>query len=585
MSFCVRFTARIARVSARAGFCALAAALLIPARGADAERDARMAWWREARFGIFVHWGLYAIPAGRFQGRETQWAGEWIMNHLKIPVADYAKLAHDFNPKDFNASEWANVFRDSGAGYVIFTAKHHDGFAMFDSKTDAWNVRAATPFGRDVVRDVMDACKHDGLRFGVYYSQSQDWSHPGGRASGGSWDPAQAGDFDAYLRDVSLPQVRELVENYGPSILWWDTDLEMTPARGALFKPVLAKHPEIVTNNRLAGDSAGDVLTPEQFVPSTGFPGRDWETCLTMNDTWGYKSADQHYKSAASLVQTLAETASKGGNLLLNVGPDASGQIPQPQRERLAGIGRWMRVNGEAIRGTQASPFRKPFAWGFCTQRPDALYLLVVNWPADGRIFIPIRNPSGTARLLANPKAVVQCVAGRDGVEVRLPGSAPDSAVSVVLLGTKGATQSIQAPRPTNGSDGVIHLAAEDGDVIGMRARLVGEKLKSVGWWREPGDYVEWTANAKIKGHYEVSLIYSAKRGSAGGTLRITCGAQTLDSKVEPTTSWDDYRTASVGTISLDQAGEFQLRVTPLQLQNKTPLMNLQAVELRPAKQ
>jgi len=296
--------------------------------GAD---SSKMAWWKDAKFGMFIHWGVYSVPAGVYNGKEVPGIGEWIMNTAKIPMADYQKFAQQFNPVKYDPEAWVRMAKNAGVKYIIITAKHHDGFAMFDSKVTDWDITSATPYGKDVLKPLIAACHEQGIRIGLYYSQAQDWNHPGGAASGGHWDKGQDGDMDAYLDKVAVPQVREILHNYGDiDILWWDTPQNMTPARAEKFISVIKQYPNLITNNRLGGGENGDTETPEQFVPPTGFPGRNWETCMTMNDTWGYKSNDQNWKSTTVLIRNLVDAVSKGGNFLLNVGPTSLGEIPQP---------------------------------------------------------------------------------------------------------------------------------------------------------------------------------------------------------------------------------------------------------------
>ena len=325
------------------------------------QRDPRMAWWREAKFGMFIHWGIYSVPAGTWKDKQIGGIGEWIMNSGKIPVKDYAEFAGKFNPVKFDADKWVSVAKKAGMKYIVITSKHHDGFAMFHSKATPYNIYDATPFKRDPLKELAAACKKQGIRLGFYYSQAQDWHHPGGAAAGGHWDKAQDGSMDEYLRKIAVPQVREILSNYGPvAVLWWDTPYDMTKERAEMLLPALKLQPGIIMNNRLGGGYEGDTETPEQEIPATGFPGgRDWETCMTMNDTWGFKSYDHNWKSTETLIRMLADIASKGGNFLLNVGPTSEGLIPEPSVERLTAVGTWMDVNGESIYGTSASPFKK----------------------------------------------------------------------------------------------------------------------------------------------------------------------------------------------------------------------------------
>ena len=405
-----------------------------------------MAWWHEAKFGMFIHWGVYAVPAGVHEGHAIPDLGEWIMKNGKIPVARYRAYARAFNPTKYDPEAWVRLAKDAGMKYLIITAKHHDGFALFDSKASTWDAVDATPAARDLLKPLAAACHRQGLKLGFYYSQAQDWTHPGGQAIGGHWDRAQDGDFDQYLDRVAVPQVRELLANYGAvDILWWDTPVEMTPARAAKFAPLLAAHPRLITNDRLGGGQAGDTETPEQQVPPAP-RARPWETCLTMNDTWGYKSTDHNWKNAADLLRTLADVASKGGNLLLNVGPTAQGEIPAASMERLTAVGRWLKANGEAIYGTTAGPF--PYlAWGRCTRRGARLYLHVFNYPPGGELRVPLTGGIRRAYLLAEPgRALTVRGQGRGSVLGGLPAEAPDPTNTVVVLELAGGEPAVAPP-------------------------------------------------------------------------------------------------------------------------------------------
>ena len=233
-----------------------------------------MAWWREARFGMFIHWGVYSVPAGTYNGKQIPGIGEWIMNRGKIPMAEYQAYAKEFNPVKFNADEWVKTAKNAGMKYIVITAKHHDGFAMFDTKASPWNIMQATPFGRDPLKELAAACKKYGIKLGFYYSQAQDWNN-GGSASGGKWDPAQQRDMDDYIDKIAVPQVKELLTHYGefPAVIWWDTAIDMNSNRAAKLVELLKLKPGIIYNNRLGGGFKGDTETPEQIIPATGYSG------------------------------------------------------------------------------------------------------------------------------------------------------------------------------------------------------------------------------------------------------------------------------------------------------------------------
>ncbi|HLP76082.1 MAG TPA: alpha-L-fucosidase [Candidatus Paceibacterota bacterium] len=439
-----------------------------PAAESKEQRDARMKWWREARFGMFIHWGVYSVPAGVYHGTNIGGLGEWIQNRAKIPSAEYRTYVDRFNPTNFNADAIAKLAKDAGMKYIVITSKHHDGFAMFKS-SDPFNIVDATPFKRDVIRELAEATRKQGLRFGVYYSQAQDWNHPGGDVQGASrWEPTMEGSFDDYLQKVAIPQVKELMTNIKPEVLWWDTPGRiMTPERAKPLHDLLALQPGIIWNNRLGGGYKGDTETPEGFIPATGYPGgRDWETCMTINGTWGYKSTDNNHKSAETLIRNLIDIASKGGNYLLNIGPTAEGVVPQPHVERLEAMGRWLKVNGEAIYATGPNPFpristnapsadepsrrsRTPVVWDWrATSKlnPDGsgkIYLHIMQWPADGKFSISSTYKAQLVRayLLANPETPVDGSVRTEGsqttFELALPAQEPDQVASVVCLEVK----------------------------------------------------------------------------------------------------------------------------------------------------
>lgn len=404
---------------------------------ASKQNDPKMQWWKDAKFGMFIHWGIYSVPSGKWG--ETTTYGEWIMHTAKIPRAEYGALAQKFNPTKFNADEWVKLAKDAGQKYIVITSKHHDGFAMFGSKADPYNIVDATPFKRDILKELAEACRKEGMKLGFYYSQAQDWYHPGGAVSGNvEWDETHKGDMNKYIDEIAIPQVKEILANYGDvAVLWWDTPTnmtkEMTEKLAALTKP----YPNLITNNRLGAGMGGDLETPEQFVPATGFPGRNWEVCMTMNGHWGYNAYDDRWKSTEDLLRKLIDIVSKGGNFLLNVGPNQYGIIPEVCQQNLREMGAWLKINGEAIYGTQASPF--PFlSWGRSTLKGQTLYLHVFDWPKDGKLVVPFSNKITKAYLLADAKTSLKVTAGKEKSTIQLPAYAPDKIASVVAVEFEG---------------------------------------------------------------------------------------------------------------------------------------------------
>jgi alpha-L-fucosidase len=568
------------------------------------QRDHRMAWWRDARFGMFIHWGVYAVPAGTYNGKQIDGIGEWIMNRGKIPVAEYREYAKQFNPVKYNADEWVRMAKKAGMKYIVITSKHHDGFALFDSKASDWNVVKATPYGKDLLKPLAEACQKHGLKLGFYYSQAQDWNNPGGAAAGGHWDKAQDGNMDEYIRKVAVPQVKEILSNYGPiAILWWDTPVDMNKERADMLLPALKLQPGIIWNNRLGGGYKGDTETPEQFVPATGYPGRDWETCMTMNDTWGYKSYDHNWKSTETLLRNLIDIASKGGNYLLNVGPTAEGEIPKEIVERLEGVGQWMAVNGDAIYGTSASPFKK-LAWGRCTQKPGKLFLHVFDWP-KGEVIVPtigglipanavldrpehelvvpgLKNKVTKAYLLADREQKPLTTRATDqGVSVYMPTEAPDKIATVVVLEIEGQPQVEQAII-TQAADGAIGLPAAEADIHGQEARYEsGDGRDNIGYWTNKKDWVSWDFVLKIPGRFEVEITLACIDNQAGSEYTIAVDKEKLSGKVEGTGEWTKFVSSKIGTLNLSTPGQLTLSVRPNTMPNGA-VMNLKSVVLKP---
>lgn len=427
-------------------------------------KEQRMKWWQEARFGMFIHWGLYAIPAGEW-GKGKGHA-EWIRHTAQIPIEEYDKFVYQFNPVKFDAGDWVQMAKDAGMKYIVITSKHHDGFCLFDSEYTEYDVMS-TPFQRDIMKELADACHKHGLKM-CWYHSIMDWHHPD-YLPRRDWEDrsAEGADLNRYIKHMKN-QVQELLTNYGPiGVMWFDGEWEGTwkHEHGLdLYKFCREIQPDVIVNNRvdkgrsgMAGmtvdDSfAGDFGTPEQEIPATGLSGVDWETCMTMNRHWGYNKYDKDFKSTKDLIQKLADIASKGGNFLLNIGPTAEGLFPQESMDRLREIGEWMKINSTAIYDTKASPF-KELPWGRCTQKKlDSgkirLFLHVFDWPEKRKLIVPgIYNKPQQAYLLSdNKKVSLKVKRKQDALVIKVPSEAPDAINSIVVLDIIGKPDVAEAP-------------------------------------------------------------------------------------------------------------------------------------------
>jgi len=586
------------------------------------QRDARMGWWRDARFGMFIHWGVYSTPAGFYEGKSVPGYGEWIMNKGNIPIDKYKAFAKDFNPIKYDADAWVRLAKAAGMKYIVITTKHHDGFAMFPSSASDWNIKL-TPYGKDVLQPLAEACRKHGLKLGFYYSQAQDWINGGACNT----DPNNKRTMDQYIDEIAVPQVRELLTNYGefPSILWWDTPAAMNEERAAKLVELLKLKPGVIHNNRVlkvapcgivdmdaikAGKRepfSGDTETPEQHIPATGLGDQDWEGCMTINHTWGYKSDDDGWKPTTELLRNLIDIASKGGNYLLNIGPTGEGLVPQTTIERLQEMGKWMDLNGESIYGTTASPFEK-LTWGRCTKRKHedgtTMYLHVFDWPKDGKLLIPgLQNKVKSAKLLVSG-AKLKSEKTENGVVLDLPAEAPDAIASVIKLEIVGKPKVVQIfIKPA--ADGSLALPAKLADIgfpkKGSTPSLNENKdAVEIGSWTNPEATVSWAFSDLKAGEYEVLAEISGLENAkatielGGGTSSVKVdisGIQTdkaadqsggvkLPVILAATGAYQTYQTQNLGKISITSAGNQQLTIRP-DMETWKPF-NLRKITLRP---
>lgn len=548
--------------------------------------ESRGAWWRDAKFGMFIHWGLYALPAGTWKGQQVAGLGEWIMRRGRIPTPEYEALARDFNPVRFDAREWVRIAKDAGMRYIVITSKHHDGFAMYDSKCSAYDIVDATPFGRDPLRELAAACREAGLRLGFYYSQAQDWHDPDGVGNDWDHDPA-AKDFSRYLERKAKPQVREILTGYGPLVLiWFDTPATIRPEQSAeLAAMVHELQPGCLVNSRVGNgygdyDSEGDNRVPAGLRPGL------WETPATINETWGFKSYDHNWKSVPTMLRLLVDIVSKGGNYLLNVGPTAEGVIPAESVERLRAMGQWLATHGQAIYGTEPSPWPAELEWGAVTRAAagsgagtERLYLHVFDWPDRGEI--DLWGLDGcvprAAHLLGDPSAPPLAVrASSEGglrrCTVTLPPSARDLTLPVVALDLEpaGPVGLAVDARPVQAGSGQVALEALLGQAVrgadgaGLRVGRAGVAEN----WRDPADHLAWTFLLREPGAFDVEIrTVPARRAEPGVAAAPAMAVDVAGQRLEveagepderrryPRSPHQSFEIRRCGRVSLAEAG------------------------------
>ncbi|MBT3191334.1 MAG: glycosyl hydrolase [Verrucomicrobia bacterium] len=549
------------------------------------ERDERMGWWREARFGMFIHWGVYSVPAGIHGGEKINGYGEWIMSKARIPVERYREYAAEFNPVKYDPDAWVRLAKQAGMKYIVITAKHHDGFALYDSRVSEWDIADATPYKKDLLRPLAEACRKHGLKLGFYYSHALDFTNQGG--AGNHWDPSQHGDMKTYLRNVAANQAAELLTEYDDlAIWWWDMPVNMDKEKADMLQPLLRLRPGIIVNNRLGGGYRGDTDTPEQNIPGNGYKDRDWETCMTLNHTWGYKSWDDEWKSTETLIHNLIDIASKGGNYLLNVGPTALGEIPQPSVELLKEVGAWMDVNSESIYGTQANPLHG-ITWGRCTRKVDGdtttYYLHVFDWPADGTLQVPglaADKAKVSAKLLANGRKIATSNMD-DYVTLSVGNEALDPIATVIALKVSGEHAIVRMPELQD-KDGVLTLRPQsvefhDPTAGGTMVESRGEdKQFNIGGWTAPDSWIDWRIKLNEGGRFTVQTEIA---GFGTPRLRVTCGNAAFETKLPKTGAYGEFAPVTLGEIELP-AGTTNLALRPVK-EGWLPI-NIRRIMLRP---
>ena len=567
--------------------------------------DQRIAWWREAQFGCFIHWGVYSTFGGEWNGKPFKGYAEHMMRIQKIPRAEYlARVVSVFNPVKFDADEWVKLIKAAGMKYVIITAKHHDGFAMYPSAVTKYNIRDATPFKRDPMRELSDACKRNGIKFGFYYSHAIDWEHPNG--PGNDWDYDNPGGdkqlygganwFDqhpelfprikSYVDEKAIPQIVELLKTYHPDILWFDTPSRLPLSENLrILRAVRAVDQNVVVNGRLArglGHSFGDYINTgdraAEIVPTEG----DWETIPTTNESYGYHKFDLSHKPVSHFIQLMAKAAARGGNVLMNIGPMGDGLIDPKDQEILRGIGKWLAVNGDSMYGSERSPLPVQSS-GESSTKQNNLYLHVFHWPRDGKLIVGgLKNVPLRSYLLADPgKRPLQTKHfNNSDLVITVPRNAPDTADSVVVVKLNdrlnvNATR-LLAVNQTN------VLRTFDGELHGDGLRYGdGKSFRAyVFEWRKPTDWVGWQVRLNTVAEFDVELKYTTGSKENNGSYEVSLGDQKLRATIQPTPNENESTTVKIGRVKLG-LGKHEIAVRPVEIKGGE-LMRLFQVSLNP---
>ncbi|VGO15429.1 hypothetical protein PDESU_04012 [Pontiella desulfatans] len=573
------------------------------------KRDQRLEWYKEAKFGMFVHWGVYSVLAGEWDGEVSTGYSEHILRSHKIPLDNYATdVAAQFNPVKFNADEWIRLCKAAGMKYFVITAKHHDGLAMWPSDVNEWDIDDATPFKRDPLAELRDACKKHGVHFGFYYSQAQDWSHPGGQRN--TWDfphhPTERSNWynlqkhadhiarsEQYIKEKSIPQMLEIINRYQPEIIWFDTPGWVPLYQNQMVLKALRKaDPNIVVSGRIGyglGDYASTCDQPDDIQPY--HKEHDvWEGIPTTNLSYGYHAKDKSHKPASFFIRLLARTAECGGNMLMNVGPMGNGLIAPEDVEILKGIGKWMDVNGESIYGTTHTPL-PPQTFGHVSRKGNKLYLHVFRWPTDGQITLAgLTTPISKASLLANGAALKFARSGSNDWKIDAPEKPLDPVNTVIVVETDGEPAGIE-------DDETILLVS---NMPSQRLHVFESKFEGglkwghgsprdngvVGWNKKAMNdgKVTWNLRVEEPINLVLDLVYVAVEGRHGGSYAVSVDGQKFTGivKTQPKPDHDKkvkYVPHELGTVHLDP-GNHTITITGENITDKELFMP-SSIELR----
>ena len=544
----------------------------------------------ESNFGMFIHMGLFSHLGGKWDNKTYYGIGEWIMNSrmANIPVDEYKAIAKEYNPKNFDAKQIVKVAKDAGMKYIIITSKHHEGFAMFNSEVDSFNIVTATPYAKDPMKELSAECRKQGLGFGFYYSHNQDWTAPGGTRGLKTYPNGTPATFEDYFYKKCLPQVREICTNYGQiDFVWFDTpgDMKKELIR-ELVETVNKLQPNAMLCSRV-GYGYGDYVSQgDMEVPLRNISGL-WETCDTNNDSWSYAWYDTNFKSPKELLNRLVSTVARGGTYLLNVGPDGNGVIPAIGAKFLKEVGVWIKKYPQVVYKAGSSPWGHAFPWGDVTSNGDKLYLSVFEWPADGRIYLPgLTEKNLQIRVLGQKNGNLLKYEQSNGwtiIEAPLSGFDLPATVIEVKLGINADKLKV---------DTLFGVAPNiDTNISAEFANVTNATKKSIRWMEKFGEWkhalqvsnweanglVTWDVDVQKAGFYYIDLRY---RGENKIVWKITTDERKILQNQQSAT--EKYQLYSMGIIEFKKPGKHSISVS---LVEGNPInSSLGSIQIRPVK-
>ncbi len=523
-------------------------------------------YFADGNYCMFIHWGLFSHIANKWDGKTYYGIGEWIMNPQMagIPVDEYKAVAKEFNPVDFNAREIARLAKDAGMKYIVITSKHHDGFAMFHSKANEFNIVDATPFGRDPMKELSDACRELGLGFGFYYSHNQDWTYPGGTGGPRVDHEGNKKTFDDYFFEKCLPQVEEITKNYGEiELIWFDTPGGMPQKYASQLVDVVHRNQPVTLVAGRVGYNLGDYQTlGDMEVPLENIEGL-WEGVDVTNDSWGFAWYDENWKTPKQILTILLSTVARGGTLMMNIGPDGRGRVPEQAKQSLLSAGKWISRYPQVVYGTDASPWNHALPWGDVIVKDHKMYLTVFEWPETGELWLPGLQSQIHEVTVAGTSKKQKLSFTKEGewTCIKVPAKAPDDLISVLEVTLKGnpVVDRAIAVDPEIGIQIPVLFAKTENCTVNYK-----DWMEKFGEWKHAHNVSDWKQNSSVTwdfvikeaGLYHIDLTYSGQGRFVWGIT--TDEGYTIQNQQNSSHIYTKY---PIGWVKFDKPGKHTITV------------------------